>query len=159
MEASIQHIIFLDIDGVLCTQPIWKPDNLAEDGYSEFNPICVENLNRLVEQTRASVILTSTRRINKSLDEFQAIMQKRGFRGKIAAKINDNTLLRSVSRGAEIREWIQANGLPASFVILDDDARVAEIGKEYMQHWVKTIYHRGLDAEALQTALAILQAT
>ncbi len=157
MNTSSHPIIFLDIDGVLCTQNIWKPEVMAEDGYSEFNQGCVENLNKLIKQTNAEVILTSTRRINKTVEEFQAIMQRRGFNGQVAGKINDNTDLSAVTRSDEIKEWLAKNGVPAKFVILDDDARIAEIDSQYIQHWVRTTYHRGFDEEALERALRILK--
>ena len=83
MKTASEPIIFLDIDGVLCTQHQWKPDVIAEDGYSEFNAKCIENLNRLVEQTQAKVILTSSRRINKTIEEFGVILARRGFRGEL----------------------------------------------------------------------------
>jgi hypothetical protein len=88
MKTASDPIIFLDIDGVLCTQHPWKPGVIAEDGYSAFNEQCVQNLNRLIARTGAKVILTSSRRINKTIAEFEAIMRRRGFRGEIVGKIN-----------------------------------------------------------------------
>jgi hypothetical protein len=158
MKTEPHPIIFLDIDGVLCTQKQWKPEIMAEDGYSQFNQRCVEKLNTLVEQTHAKVILTSSRRINKTLEAFAAIMRRRGFTGELLGKINDHTELSSVSREDEIRQWLEKHGEPARYVIIDDDARIARIGEPYVQHWVRTTYHRGLDEEALERALLILKA-
>ncbi len=148
-------MIFLDIDGVLCTQNLWKPEKLAEDGYSEFNQNCIKNLNKLIEQTNAKVILTSIRRINKTIDEFAAIMQRRGFTGEIIGKVNDNTEISSISRSEEIKEWFDKHGLPEIYVIIDDDVRLAAIGEPYIQHWVRTSYYRGFDEEAFEQALKI----
>ncbi|QHT65660.1 hypothetical protein GXP67_02755 [Rhodocytophaga rosea] len=156
MKTASYPIIFLDIDGVLCTQNQWKADVIAEDGYSEFNAKCIENLNRLIEQTKAKVILTSSRRINKTVDEFGAILKRRGFHGQIVGKINEKTELDSSSRSEEIVGWLERNGVPDKYVILDDDTRLAQLGESYLPHWVRTIYHRGLDEEALQRALQIL---
>ena len=157
METASDPIIFLDIDGVLCTQNPWKPDVIAEDGYSAFNAKCVQNLNRLIARTDAKVILTSSRRINKTIAEFGAIMHRRGFRGELVGKINEQTELNQSSRSAEIVAWLEKNGEPRRYVILDDDTRLAEIGERYLPHWVRTTYHRGLDEEALARALSILK--
>jgi hypothetical protein len=157
MKTLPYPIIFLDVDGVLCTQNMWKQEVIAEDGYSEFNHICVENLNKLVELTNARIILTSTRRINKTVEEFEAIMHRRGFAGKVADKINHNTELSSTTRTEEIREWINRNGVPDKYVIIDDDSRIADVGEPYIHHWVRTSYHRGLDESALEQALRILK--
>lgn len=158
MKTESHPIIFLDIDGVLCTQSQWKSEIMAEDGYSQFNQQCVEKLNKLIEQTNAKVILTSSRRINKTTEEFAAIMQRRGISGGLLGKINENTQLSSVSRGDEIRQWMEKYGEPTKYVIIDDDSRIAQIGEPYVKHWVRTTYHRGFDEEALERALTILKA-
>jgi hypothetical protein len=157
MKTEPFPIIFLDIDGVLCTQNQWKPEVMADDGYSQFNQQCVKNLNKLIEQTNAKVILTSSRRINKTVEAFAAILQRRGFRGELLGKINENAELSAVSRGDEIREWLEKYGEPARYVIIDDDSRLAQIGEPYFQHWVRTTYHRGLDEEAMARALILLK--
>jgi hypothetical protein len=157
MKTKTHPIIFLDIDGVLCTQNLWKPDKIASDGYSEFNQKCVNNLNMLVELTGAKIILTSSRRINKTVEEFTAIMQRRGFTGQILAKVNEDEQINSTARNEKIRQWINKHGLPDRYVIIDDDARLAEIGDPYIHHWVRTTYHRGLDEKALEEALQILK--
>jgi hypothetical protein len=136
---------------------MWKKEVIAEDGYSEFNHRCVENLNSLIEQTDARIILTSTRRINKTVEEFEAIMHRRGFAGQIADKINQNTELSSATRSEEIREWLSRNGVPEKYVIIDDDSRIADMGEPYIHHWVRTTYHLGLDESALEQALKILK--
>ena len=151
-------VIFLDIDGVLCTQPLWKPEIMAPDGYSEFNATCVLHLNALVEQTGASIILTSSRRLNKSVAEFQGILQRRGCRGEILGKVDEATEPTGTSRASELEGWLHRHGEPARYVILDDDPRLAELPPPYRLHWVRTAFHRGFDAVALAEALVILGA-
>ncbi|TLM96765.1 HAD domain-containing protein [Hymenobacter jeollabukensis] len=151
-------MIFLDIDGVLCTQPLWKPEVMADDGYSEFNAACVANLNALVEKTGAQIVLTSSRRMTVTLAGFQALMQRRGFRGDIRGKVDEATEPNGTSRASEIEGWLTRHGEPARYVIIDDDSRLAGLPDHYRRHWVRTAYHRGLDAAALAEALRILAA-
>lgn len=155
---SLTQVIFLDIDGVLCTQPLWKPEVLSADGYSEFNAACVQHLNALVAQTGAQVILTSSRRMGKTVAEFQAILQRRGFQGELIGKVDDATEPNGTSRASELVGWLQRYGEPARYVILDDDPRLAGLPLPYRRHWVRTTYHRGFDAAALAAALTILGA-
>ena len=131
---------------------------MAADGYSEFNAGCVQHLNTLVEQTGAKVILTSSRRMTKSVAEFQALMQRRGFQGEIIGKVDDATEPNGASRASEITGWLRRHGEPPRYVILDDDPRLAELPQPYQAHWVRTSYHRGFDAVALAEALIILNA-
>ncbi|OON70247.1 hypothetical protein B0919_05795 [Hymenobacter sp. CRA2] len=136
---------------------MWKPEIMAADGYSEFNTACVQNLNLLIKQTGAGVILTSSRRMAKSVPELQALLQRRGFQGLVVGKVDDATEPNGSSHASEIAGWLLRHGEPAHYVILDDDSRLAELAGRYRRHWVRTAYHRGLDANALAEALLILQ--
>ena len=44
----MKNVILLDLDGVLITTPPWKQDELHDDGYSNFNYLAVDNLNKLL---------------------------------------------------------------------------------------------------------------
>jgi hypothetical protein len=53
-------IIFLDIDGVLSL-------NLAVNGYFHFSKKCLNNLKKILIETEAKIVLSSTRRLSNKL--------------------------------------------------------------------------------------------
>lgn len=130
-------VIYLDFDGVLNNE-LWfierlneknkhKIVNLKEHELTAIDPRCVENLNVIIEATGAKVVVSSTWRMGREIDELQAILDARGFRGEIIGK-TDNLRGEGCLRGNEIREWQRANadiiGIEDKerYVILDDDS-------------------------------------
>ena len=138
-------IIFLDIDGVLNHQRFFKErfdakkqDKLLEkkdgklsiklkaDFYAEeIDPKSVENLNELIENTGAKVVISSTWRLGTEIETLQAILEKRGFVGEVIGKTPVGC--GCCQRGNEIHKWLEDNrdivGEDGNnYVILDDDS-------------------------------------
>lgn len=116
-------IIFLDVDGVLNCQIGSKVK--TPSGF--LNQHCVDNFNKLVEDTGAKVVLSSTWRMD-GIDAFESL--KAG--GVVCDFIGKTPVLKDrwTLRGNEIHAWIVENEIIIggayhqfhSFVILDDDS-------------------------------------
>jgi hypothetical protein len=118
------NVIFLDIDGVLRTdvsdrywsevtgQPIPKS---AFDRLFSSHSIAI--LNEIVYITGAKVVITSTWRVQHSLEQLRSIFKIRGFRGQIidTTKIIGN-------RGEEIQEWLDTH-VVNKYVVIDDSVK------------------------------------
>jgi hypothetical protein len=115
--------VLLDIDGVLCT---------AKERGRGLNPQCVSNLNWLTARANADIVVSSTWRFMKDVDER---LRTGGVRGKIIgctpdlsrAKVIPSTSLETgtkiylgATRGEEIQAWLDRHP-KRPFVILDDD--------------------------------------
>ncbi len=125
------NILFLDIDGVLNSKQWHSSDSCKALGNSVkryFDPICVEHLNSIISETGARVIISSSWRILRSLQDLQDLFKSIGFAGKIYGKTEvlstfepDTPLL----RGNEIKNWLADNQkhfkTPIQYVILDDE--------------------------------------
>lgn len=127
-------LIFLDWDGVLNHEEFYvrrHKDNFKD--YGEY-PICelsVAVLNHIIEETDAKVVVSSTWRLGRSINELQAILDSVGFKGEVIAKTPN---LRNegdyILRGNEILKWIKDNKEMIgqeyhefeNYVILDDDS-------------------------------------
>lgn len=145
--------IFLDIDGVLITTPIWRADVLHEDGYSDFRQDCVQNFNELVQQLDARIIVTSSRRYTKTKEELTVIFQNRGIFTPVEAllPIYEN----ANNRKEEITLFILQN-LYAKYLILDDDLSLHELEPSIKQNCIITTYFKGFDREALASAQLLI---
>ena len=118
------NIIFLDIDGVLRTHksdldwskqlntPILKGVNRL------FSKSAVDNLNEVIILTKAKIVVTSTWRINLSVEELNKIFKERGIIGEVI----DKTGINFCGRGLEIKEWLDNNSV-ANYVVLDDQVK------------------------------------
>lgn len=148
--------IILDIDGVLITTPLWKPDKIHADGYSDFCEKCVQNLNTLTDQSEAKLIISSSRRKQKTLDELNTIFANRGVIKKITGIIPFSA--EPKSRLDELTAYITDTGLE-NYLIIDDDSSLYQLPTSMRQQCVITTYALGFNEAALIAAQAILANT
>jgi hypothetical protein len=126
-------IIFLDIDGVLNHEAFYKErfEKRYEEGamphpHSEIDPKSVENLNTLIKETDAKVVISSTWR-HSGLEYCKDVLEFHGFNGEI---IDITPSHQSRFRGLEILDWVKTNEKLigeryfnfTEYVILDDDS-------------------------------------
>lgn len=137
-------VIFLDIDGVMIT-------NLSSK--RGFNPTCVENLNQIIQQTGASIVVSSTyRQMGFSLlkEWFKANGIEEGLIG-----ITPITSYRT--RGEEIKQYIEEAQLDPSltvdqFVIIDDYDDMSDL----LPYLIQTDGKIGLDSNTRDKAIQML---
>jgi hypothetical protein len=183
-------IIFLDFDGVLNSE-IWYRRRFSEMDmdsivskypYYEFDPLAIEQLNRIISETSAKVVISSTWRIGRDAKQLQDMLNLVGFIGEIIDTTphfiangfdNDgNKISYTVPRGSEIEWWLEVNGkfqrinwsverqkeylekaLVKNYVILDDDSDMLYSQRE---HFVKTGMYYGLNEKTANEAIKIL---
>lgn len=121
-------IIFLDIDGVLNYTECWVKPEHKNKGCLKWDANCVKQLNRIIQETGAKIVVSSTwRLINYDYYVLTKEMDIEGeFIGKTINLGDDGT------RGDEIKDWLNNNEVN-QFIIVDDDPD-NEMGdlKEYL---------------------------
>ena len=117
-------IIFLDIDGVLRTHKSDLENSIILNQEipirvydRRFDSKSVNNINYIVHYTRAKIVVSSTWRINFSVQELKEIFRERG----ITAEVIDKTDI-GLTRGEEIREWLDRNEV-TNYVVIDDQVK------------------------------------
>lgn len=140
-------LIFLDIDGVLNYQLYYQEKRqcdrhkeLPEDAPDGAHDICerrISLLNDLIEDTGAKVVISSSWRNGKSVEELTQLFEYKGFKGEIIGKTPylwfgisaEQEYHYSVPRGCEIKAWLELNKDKLSekmsevrYVIFDDDS-------------------------------------
>ena len=158
IKQTTMKIIFLDIDGVL-NHEIWfkskeyalqsKQVNLLHEknleraskeafDVSMIDPEKVSLLNSLVKDTDAKVVVSSSWRKNRTVEELEYLLNELlGLQAEIIGKtpildfqpLPNQDYSYSVPRGCEIKAWLEINkgilGVKMSkvkYVILDDDS-------------------------------------
>ncbi|KXX71161.1 HAD domain-containing protein [Flammeovirga sp. SJP92] len=146
--------LILDLDGVLITTPMWKADEIDADGYSKFNANCVTNLNKLLSVFECDIILSSTRRTVKKLDEFNEIFKYRQINCPIKSflPIYDHCK----NRKEEIEQYINESDI-VDFLIIDDDKSLNSLNPSIQNKLVRTELIKGFNEEKLNEAIRIIK--
>lgn len=118
-------VIFLDIDGVMVTTR-----HLVQSkkyfGH-EFDPVCVSNLKEALKSTGALIVVTSSWREGRSLNQLQSIFKLNGIQNVIGM----TPIIEGRTRGFEINGYIQNTKCTElevqQFVILDDEEEMGDL--------------------------------
>lgn len=164
-------VIFLDIDGVLNgtrTAIAYKgygpgSNRPGSTFYSEheitdpkLDPVAVNMLRVLVEETGAKIVISSTWRMHYTPQAFANM-----FRDVYDwdAPVIDRTPVHfrmsgRYPRGGEISEWLEDKPEVTKYVIIDDDTDMLPYQIEH--HFVNTCSHNGFSFQNFERALEIL---
>lgn len=127
----MMKVIFLDFDGVVNSQNgdiVRLKDSGLSGGF--YQPELIDNVNRVLEAVpEAKIVVSSTWRLGKTVEELQEVCDAMGLKGEVVGKtISLGTY--SV-RGNEILAFIKDNKdllgyeysyYYKSYVIIDDDS-------------------------------------
>ena len=164
----MNKVIFLDIDGVLNTN-WWYTQmdrNTPKDKYGyAFDPKAVANLKRIVEETGADIVISSSWKC-LGLTQMEEMWNDRNLPGKIIGitpnSVSDELLLHADIdsmelfhiRGEEIKEWLTKHGKRVSnYAIIDD---MDNMLPEQQSHFVQTNPEVGIKKEDSEKAIIIL---
>ena len=114
-------VIFLDFDGVMDTA--YYDNYLNYMGLPEkdkqgvvFDPDCIANLRRIIDETGADIVVSSTW---KDFMTYKEILEMWEYR-KLPGFVTDTTPTCSRKRGDEIDSWLEECNTECEYVIIDD---------------------------------------
>jgi len=142
--------ILLDIDGVMVPAAGWKAIPIMGDGFLQFSVKAVSNLNRILNETRATIVLTTSHKSRFSISEWKNIFKVRGIDASIQ-KLDDN--INEMDRKAEILNWVENSWNHENFVIIDDDKNLNGLPKEIKERLVLTKSLIGLNEDDANAAI------
>lgn len=147
--------VLLDIDGVMVTTPSWKQVEVLEDHFSAFNKRAASCLQKILSETNASLVLTTSHKSRFNTSEWKSIFKKRGINISKLECLEKNTS--NFNRKDEILNWLQkAPQQSSNFVILDDDKSLNDLPSSIKERCIITSSLIGLTEEAAQQAIDIL---
>lgn len=155
-------ILFLDIDGVLNSVNYMRARAQAGErnvGHS-LDPACVAHLQRVVDETGCSIVLSSTWRLIHSLADMRGRLIEAGMRHPVPLFDKTPCLDRkhgcieiNPGRGEEVQAWIDASGFDGRFCCLDDDTDFLP-----NQNLVHVDHMDGMTAEHAERCIELLRA-
>lgn len=155
IKVPSKKVIYLDIDGVLNSDD-FAAFCLKEEGYDPFDldeldPRAIKNLKYIVENTGASIVLSSSWRWDK--DAFTKVKQQLKV---FDLEVKDTTIMElwtTMSRTAEIKRHLAEHPEIENYVILDD----ANIEEPLTSHWARCLFKNGLTRKVAEEAIKILE--
>lgn len=138
----MRRIIFLDMDGVMNGFLRWP----VNAGRLWIDPDAVSRLNRIVAETRADVVISSTWRRYRNVE---SLLVTAGFIGNV---IGITPYIPKAPRGDEIAAWLHTAPID-QFVILDDDSDMGSLSSLL----VRTEFAVGLEDHHVDEAIRLLQ--
>lgn len=144
-------VLFLDIDGVLNSDYFYlnrtKETKHLPYPLSEIDPVCVERLNKILSETQARLVVSSSWRHD-------------AFIGRVLKRAGITTDMWDITpygmgkpRGYEIKQFLSEHEGIKNYVILDD---TDDMLPEQQSHFVHTKAYYGLSEEDAQKAIKIL---
>ena len=149
-------MIFLDFDGVMVTDryqaQLTAINSPLRDEYgAKFDPVCVENLRRIIDSTDADIVVISTWKMEMGLDGIQKMWDARQLPGKVIGVTPD---IDPIHRGDEIQAWLDANPGAVRYAIIDDTPFLDFFNEEQLPHLFKVDERTGLDEK---TAIRVIE--
>lgn len=143
----MNRYLFLDIDGVL-NSTSWAM-NTQQTGIWGIDKNTIPHLQRIVDETDCEIVISSTWRILRSLQEIRSTLVLAGLLG---ARVISRTPVLGGVRGKEVEKWI-ADNARGDFLhaILDDDTDFFP-----RQPLVRTNVRYGLTEREAQRCIEIL---
>lgn len=159
-------VIFLDIDGVL---NVYSHDH--DQFGSQFHKHLVENLRRVVDETGAKIVISSTWRFS-GLQVMKEMWEKRNLPGEVIDITPDLTDIYNeenfewrsrIERGYEVEYWLNHHPEVERYVIFDDDDDFLDHQRGNFVRTANNINHPdcvaigyGLTSECANRAIRIL---
>jgi hypothetical protein len=151
-------IIFLDFDGVMDTayydHMLSKQGLPGNDPYGTvFDPNCVHNLRRIIDNTGADIVVSSSWKHFMTYKEFLEMWDTRGLPGFVTDVTPIPDMRRN--RGDEIDAWLNECNVECQYVIIDDLD-----GSNFNEHQIPRLLvvnpFFGLDEDTAERAIYLL---
>jgi len=112
-------LVYLDIDGVMVPANSWKRPEILEDGFPKFSPMAIKALNRIISNSSADIVLTTSHKSKYSLNVWENIFKRRNINYNKISKLPENK--NYLNRKAELLKWFTPEHINDNFIIIDDD--------------------------------------
>lgn len=147
-------VIFLDVDGVLNSFRTAMAHNgfpmkFDDADVERFDHTAIALIKKIVFETGAKIVLSSSWRLLHKLDEFKAI----GLDIEYATPLSSPN---GFERGHEIQDWLNEHPEVEKYIIIDDDDDMLEHQQEFFIH---TSMDNGFLLKHFDKAIEILGTT
>ena len=149
-------LILLDIDGVMVPASSWKRPEFEIDGFPRFSRKATISLQKIISETGAEILLTTSHKSKYYVGEWRNIFSTRGVLNAKISKLNKNS--NHLTRIEEVMKWV-AKSNEKEFVIIDDDKTLNSLPPRIKSRLIQTSATVGLNEELADSAIRILKSS
>lgn len=149
------NIIFLDIDGVINTDRQIRINDLKQVKGIEFDPIAMENLKKIIIETKAKIVIISTWKVHREKEGFLWVELIRNLKKYSIDEesIHDVTPYlgeyKPEIRIKEINTYLEKNKNIDRYVILDDQWDMGNLNPSF----IRCLSFKGITEEIKKEAI------
>lgn len=141
-------IIFLDIDGVLCTKRSHFVYGKEGKMWFDWDPLGCDAIAKAC-RNGARIVISSSWRQEKNRDELFAQLRKFGLY-ELLFQPDWFTPITGDTRGSEIQHWLDRHRDIGMYIIVDDNPDMLE---NQMRHFIRTDPDDGMTSENIKRLL------
>ncbi|QTD36499.1 hypothetical protein JL193_10095 [Polaribacter batillariae] len=134
-------LLYLDIDGVMVPANSWRRPEILEDGFPEFSTKATRSLNRIISNSSADIVLTTSHKHKYTLNEWKNIFRRRNININKISRLPRNT--KHLNRKEELIKWFN-NKRENQFLIIDDDKSLNGLPQYLKNNLIQTSGSVGL---------------
>ena len=154
-------ILFLDIDGCVVTfKSAHIIHSIGDKKYTAFEKNAVANLNIILKETDAKIVISSHWRRFYTLAELRSIFIKEGVDiGPKGQRVigTTATLSENMDKGSQIETWLEDHSKVENYVVLDDRVRDIEDYVDDFVHIKHGWTEQGVTEKDADEAIEILE--
>jgi len=135
-------LLYLDIDGVMVPANSWRRPEILEDGFPVFSTKAAKSLDRIISNSSADIVLTTSHKYKYTIPEWNNIFIRRNIRINKISRLPRNT--NHLNRKDELMNWFTINHLNSNFIIIDDDKSLNGLPKRLKDRLIQTSGSIGL---------------
>lgn len=144
-------LVLLDIDGVMVPANSWKRPEFLNDGFPAFSNRATQALQRIIFETGATIVLTTSHKFTYTLEQWKNIFEERGIKINTIDRLSENT--NHLSRKEEILNWLHTNTINEEFIIIDDDKSLNSLPDFLKEKLIQTSATVGLTDQLVEDVL------
>jgi 16S rRNA C1402 (ribose-2'-O) methylase RsmI len=127
---------------------------ILEDGFPEFSKNTVRSLDKIISNSNADIVLTTSHKHNYSLKEWKKIFERRNIIVKKITRLSEN--INHLNRKDELLNWFSAEHISEKFIIIDDNKSLNDLPGFLKNKLVQTSGSVGLTDYLADEALKII---
>lgn len=148
-------LIYLDIDGVMVPASSWRKLEILDDGFAEFSQRATDALNKIISNSNADIVLTTSHKHSFTLEGWIEIFKTRGIIVNKLSRLPQNTT--NLTRKEELLRWFTPENSREKFIIIDDDKSLNGLPEVLKNRLIQSSGSVGLTDYLADEALQIVE--